>query len=137
MPKRVLITVNILCGYSGSELHTVSIADQFIKHGYEVVIATYHARYPMLGEALRVGAQVITVTDSKLPYSHYDIFFAQHYTTANNVVTNNDFTFEKLVCVSLGAQTLYETLPVFFDKADMLVFCSDETKEIRLKEISD
>ena len=137
MPKRVLITVNILCGYSGSELHTISIAEQFIKKGYEVVIATYHARYPMLGEALKVGAQVVTITDSTLPFDHYDIFFAQHCAPTNNIIITNDFTFDKLVCVSLGAQDLHGTLPVFFDKADMLVFCSGETKEIRLKEISD
>ena len=135
MKKRVLITVNNLCGFTGSELHTVDIAGQFIKHDYKVTIATFHARYPLLGLAEKIGANVIDIKKQKLPFDFYDIFYAQHFATANEVIMNNNFSFGKLVCESLSSFEPYEALPLFSNTADFLVFIAENTRKKRIKDL--
>ena len=132
MKKRVLITVNNLCGYTGSELHTVDIAGQFVKHDYDVTIATFHARYPLLGFAEKMGVDVVDIKKQKLPFDYYDVFFAQHFATANDVIISNNFSFGKLVCESLSSFEPYESLPLFSNTADLLLFVTENTRNKRI-----
>jgi hypothetical protein len=131
--KRVLITTLFVNAFSGSELHTVAIAKSFMRCGYDVTIATFHFSYPLQLEIDRNQIHVINAFQDKLPYDHYDIFFAQHYVVAEYIIINNVFTFDKLSVSVLGPLEPLETLPLFAEtEADLITFVSDETRDIHV-----
>ncbi len=129
---KILMTNLFLCSYSGSELHILSMAEKFIEYGYDVTIAVLEAAYPMLGIAIEKGIKVIECSENGLPYIHYEILFIQHYPVANYLIVENNITCDRLVVSKLGTFAVYETLPVFANKADIILSvskcCTDTIK---------
>lgn len=134
--KRVLITNLFVQKYTGSELHTLSVAKQFLKKGYEVIVAVFVKAYPLAEYFEGIpGLHVVNCLEYHLPFQHYDIFWAQHYAVADWVILKNHITCDRLVVSRLGIYNALEALPCFAKKADMICCVSREIEERIRKEI--
>lgn len=132
--KRVLITNLFVQKYTGSELHTLSIAKQFLKKGYEVVVAVFAKAYPLMEFFEKIpGLHVVNCLEHQLPFRHYDIFWAQHYAVADWVILKNQISCDRLVVSRLGIYNSLEALPCFAKKADVICCVSQEI-ENRIRE---
>lgn len=136
--KRVLITNLFVQKYTGSELHVLSIAKQFVKRGYEVVVAVFSKAYPLLKYFEEIPEiHVVDCLEYKLPFTHYDIFFAQHYAVADWVILKNHITCDRLIVSKLGIYNSLETLPCFAEDADVLCCVSSESENQIIKELGE
>lgn len=129
--KSVLMTVQWLCGYSGSELHCLAMAEEFIKRGYTVTIAVFKYAYPISKRFEDLGATICSAYE-KLPEDHYDILFTIHYPVVNYVVSHNRVTFDRVATCILSAFHPLEHFPGFAEDADIYSFVSREAMEHRV-----
>ncbi|MCP1101315.1 hypothetical protein M2454_001050 [Aequitasia blattaphilus] len=123
----VLITNMYLQRYSGSELHTLSIAKGFQEKGYDVIIGVSSKTYPLLKETKKF--QVINVLEEELPVTHFDILFLQHFPVFDYLCTKYNITYNKMIISKLGPTHPLEHLPSFANKADLVVCVSEEIRE--------
>ena len=129
--KRVLMTVQWIFGYSGSELHCLAMAEEFVKRGYDVTVATFKTAYPMTKKFADLGVQICSVFEP-LPQKHYDILFAIHYPVANYLVSHHSVTFDRVAVCILSAFHPIEHFPQFAEDADVYSFVSKEALEHRI-----
>lgn len=128
--KRVLITNLFVQKYTGSELHTLSIAKQFLKKGYEVVVAVFAKAYPLMELFETIpDLHVVNCLKHHLPFRHYDIFWAQHYAVADWVILKNQISCDRLIVSRLGIYNSLEALPCFTKNADMICCVSQEIED--------
>ena len=66
-----MITNLFVQKYTGSELHTLSIAKQFLKKGYEVVVAVFAKAYPLMEFFEKIPRLQMCIRDRY----HMDIYF--------------------------------------------------------------
>lgn len=128
VPK-LLMTNLFLCTFSGSELHILSIAEQFIRKGYEVTIAVFEYAYPLLSEAEKIGVKIINCVKEDIEDTYYDVFWSQHYMVADYVILKYKIKCKKLVVSKLGVTAGPETLPVFAKHANLITCVSEECKK--------
>lgn len=122
--KRVLITNLFAQKYTGSELHTLSIAKQFLKKGYEVIVAVFAKAYPLMEFFEKIpGLHVVNCLEHQLPFRHYDIFGVQHYAVADWVILKNQISCDRLVVSRLGIYNSLEALPCFTKKSRCDLLC--------------
>lgn len=133
MTKNVIITTLQCCSYSGSELHILSIAKEFVRNGYDVTVLTLEKSYPLLFEYEKEGIKVLTFKENLKIEENYDVFFAQHYVVANFLVDNYKFSFDRLVVSVLSAFHNLEELPRFASEAGKILFVSDEAMKSHQK----
>ena len=126
--KKVLLTNLMLCDYTGSELHILSIAKQFKKRGYEVICAVVYSAYPMKYLAEEYGIKIIHITEEELPYKHYDVVFGQHGAVLDYLIFHNTIHFKQLILSILSPMELLERPGYFVQNADFILANSKETK---------
>lgn len=124
MTKRVLMTNLYLQKYTGSELHTLEIARQFKKHGFEVTIAVYSKSYPLL--SLCNDFKVIECQNEMLDEQYYDIVFLQHFPVYDYLRSKYSIKYRYLIISKLSSFNEYELLPDCYDEADLISVVSKE-----------
>lgn len=124
MTKKVLMTNLYLQKYTGSELHTLEIARQFKKHGFEVTIMVYSKAYPLL--ALCNDFKVIECKHERLDEQYYDIVFLQHFPVYDYLHSQYSIKYRYLIVSKLSLFNEYELLPECYDKADLISVVSEE-----------
>lgn len=124
--KRALLTCVFLKSRTGSELHTLEMAQQLMAHGYEVTCFTLLSAYPLIDDFLEAGVRVVTFEQADTLGDHYDLFFAQHHLVSDYVWNCLDISFDRVVVSVLGAASEHELLPTFIASADLAVFVSQE-----------
>lgn len=128
MAKKVLMTNLYLQKYTGSELHTVELARQFKKHGFEVTIAVYSKSYPLLelcDEFKVIECQHETLTDN-----YFDIVFIQHFPVYDYLCAHYEIKYSHLIVSILSSFNEYETLPECYSRADLITAVSKECADI-------
>lgn len=126
--KNVLLTNLMLCDFTGSELHILSIAKQFKKRGYEVICAVVYSAYPMRYLAEEYGIKIIHITEEKLPCKHYDVIFGQHGLVLDYLIFHNNISFKNLILSILSPIELFEYPSYFSQNAQIILANSQETK---------
>lgn len=127
MMKKVLITNLYIQSYTGSELHTLEIAKGFQSRGYEPVVATYRKTLPL--SDMFAGIKLIDLQNEELPYTEYDIIFVQHFAVFDFIITRYPITYKKMIISKLSVISDLELLPIYADKADLVVCVSEEVQE--------
>lgn len=122
--KRVLMTNLYLQKYTGSELHTIEIARQFKKKGYEVTIVVYSKTYPLLEEC--EDFDVLECQNDKLTIFDYDIVYIQHFPVFDYLCCHYDIQYKYLIISKLSSFNDIEALPACYDKADLISVVSLE-----------
>lgn len=129
--RTVLLTNLFLCSRTGSELHTLEMAQEFRRRGYEVDCFAFIHAYPLASEFQRSAIRVITPETIDGLRDHYDVFFAQHRDVSEYIWNETKIQFSKIVVSILGLPnvTKHERLPYFADRANLILFVSEEAKE--------
>lgn len=122
--KKVLLTNLYFQKYTGSELHTLEIAKEFEKFGYEVTICTFSKTYPLLGECEHFN--IIEFPHEKLKEDHYDILFIQHYPIFDYLCTHYSIQYKYIIMSKLSSFNDFESLPKGYEKADLISVVSQE-----------
>lgn len=126
--RRALITVRQLCGYTGSELHTLAMGRMFQQAGYDVTLAVFDAAYPLLGEARARGMQALVVGEHRQPLPPFDVVLAQHFPVLDDLLLHRQVVWERLVVSILGPKDVLETPPSYAKEANLITFVSEETQ---------
>ncbi len=124
MSKKVLMTNLYLQKYTGSELHTLELARQFKKNGYEVTIVVYSKSYPLL--AFCDDFKVIECQNEKLEEDYFDIVFIQHFPVYDYLCSHYSIRYRYLIVSKLSSFNEYETLPECYQRADLISVVSKE-----------
>lgn len=124
MSKKVLMTNLYLQKYIGSELHTLELARQFKKNGYEVTIVVYSKSYPLL--AFCDDFKVIECQNEKLEEDYFDIVFIQHFPVYDYLCSHYSIRYRYLIVSKLSSFNEYETLPECYQRADLISVVSEE-----------
>lgn len=122
--KTVLITNLYFQKYTGSELHTLEIATEFAKRGYEVTVAVFSKTFPLLNEVQNF--KVVGITKEPLDTKKFDIVFIQHFPVFDYLVTHYDIEYKYLLVSILSAFNAFETLPTCYKHADLVSTVSKE-----------
>ncbi len=133
--KSALITCIFLKSRTGSELHSLEMAEQLMSHGYEVTCFTLLSAYPIIDDFLEAGVRVVTFEQADTLDDHYDLFFAQHHLVSDYVWNCLDISFDRVVVSVLGAASEHELLPTFIASADLAVFVSQECQDAYAEEL--
>lgn len=133
--KRVLMTNFQCCRYTGSELHCLSIAKEFIKHDYEVTMFVVKKALPMAKVFEDLAVTVCEKIEELPENKEYDVFFAQHYPVADYLVDNYNFTCRYFVISILSSFIDIEHFTKNWEKSDLTLFVSDIAKNSRLKDV--
>lgn len=130
MPS-ILMTNLYLVSNTGSELHTVEIASYLSKNGWDVTCFCLVCAEPILGLLRRNGIRVIDLAHMNELENSYDILLAQHRVASECIWNHENTSFGKVIISILGLSsvTKHEDLPYFFEKADLIVFISEEALE--------
>lgn len=124
MSKKVLMTNLYLQKYTGSELHTLELARQFKKNGYEVTIVVYSKSYPLL--PFCDDFNVIECQNEKLEEDYFDIVFIQHFPVYDYLCSHYSIRYRYLIISKLSSFNEYETLPECYQRADLISVVSEE-----------
>lgn len=127
MSKKVLMTNLYLQKYTGSELHTLELARQFKKNGFDVTIAVYSKSYPLL--ALCNDFKVIECQNEVLEEDYFDIVFIQHFPVYDYLCSHYSIRYRYLIVSKLSSFNAYETLPECYERADLISVVSEECAE--------
>lgn len=133
--KTVLITNLYLQKYTGSELHVVDMANEFKKHGYKVTIAVFSKSYPLL--SLCDDFTVVELSDPCLDNTQFDILFIQHYPTFDYLKTHYHIQYKYLIVSKLSSFNGFETLPSFYQEANLISVVSKECQESIMDYVDD
>lgn len=76
--QTALITNLNLNSRTGSELHTLQVARQLQKNGYEVTCFCLCAAHPLLRNFELNNIEVLSMGEENKLKDHYDLFIAQH-----------------------------------------------------------
>lgn len=131
---RVLMTNLMLAGYSGSELHTLDMAKEFIKHGWDVTCFTLVLSEPIRGLLHHAGVKTVEFPNINSLDTHYDLLFAQHHVVSDFIAAQASITFDRILVSILGPHTFHEQLPELAANADLIVYVSEECREARKEE---
>lgn len=110
--------------YTGSELHTLEIANEFNKMGYEVTICTFSKTFPLLGKSKQF--KIIEFPNEKLNEDHFDILFIQHFPIFDYLCTHYSIYYKYIIISKLSSFNSFESLPKSFETADLISVVSKE-----------
>lgn len=126
--RRALITVRQLCGYTGSELHTLAMGRMFQQAGYDVTLAAFDAAHPLLGEAQAHGMQVLAAGEDRRPRPAFDVVLAQHFPVLDDLLVHRQVSWKRLIVSILGPKDVLETPPSYAKEANLITFVSEEAQ---------
>lgn len=135
--RSILFTNLFLGSYTGSELHVLRLATEFVKHGWRVCCYTLISSFPLLPVFESRGIKVVEFGNENDLDESYDVLYAQHHVVSNYLTSNFDTTFRYIVVSSLGTITNHEHLPEFASIADLVVFVSEECRDARYPELGE
>lgn len=130
--KKVLLTNAWIKNYSGSEIDTVTIANYFAEHNYDVDIFTIQYDEPLKTD-LNNKIRLINYFDSHLLASHYDLIWSHHWPLLDYILFNKKITADYINYVSLSTFELYEKLPQYYQELTVTSLLSNKSFEV-LKE---
>lgn len=122
--KKLLMTNLFFEKYTGSELHILEMAKLFQEKGYDVTIAVFSKGYPLLSESGTI--KIIDCKKEPLTEFDFDIIFVQHFSVFDWLCTNYQLTYKHLIISKLSVINDFEHLPIYTEKADMILCVSSE-----------
>jgi len=131
--KKILLTNYAMIHYTGSEIDTLTIADYFLKEGYEVTIFTMEYGYPLLND-IDKRIKLINVNNREELESKYDIIWAHHFLMLDNLLFDCKITADYIHYVSLSAFMDYESLPIYYGDLNLVSILSNEARDSIKKE---
>lgn len=132
--KRVLLTVQSLVEIAGSELNVLSIAKELIKMNYQVEIATFRFEDPMKSIFLIDNLNVKNIIHETLDYSEYDLIWAHHSPTINNILLEKNIRADKILYSSLSPYEPLESPPIYVNDLSLCLANSLETRDQLIRE---
>lgn len=131
-PKKVLITVNSLNNFSGSELVTFNLA-KFLKNaGAEVTIAVLKIGQPLLELVVKEKINAVDV-NYELKDKKYDLIWAHHGVVLTTCLFDWKVTADKVVFSSLGPTEKLERPPIYVNNLSLCLCNSQETRDAAIK----
>lgn len=127
MPTALITNLNIN-SRTGSELHTLELARQLKRKGYDVTCFCLCAAYPLLRQFELENIEVLSLGEEDKLKSHYDLFIAQHKLASEYVYSLPKMSFSSIFISILGVVTEQEGLPFFTEKASGIFAVSKEVK---------
>lgn len=123
--KNVLLTNLFIQKYTGSELHTIEIAEQFNNAGYDVYIATFSKADPLISE-VDPNIHVFDVLKEDLDTYAFDIIFVQHYVVLDHLLAKHPLQYKHIIVSKLSSFNVLENLPSCYKEADIISCVSQE-----------
>ncbi len=125
--KKALVTVQVLAEFSGSELHAIQIAEQFVKNDYDTYLMTSYVSDANLELCTSKGIKVFDWSKiTELP-KVFDVIWAHHYPTLDVLLGNLNITSTHIIYNSLSSFADVEKLPEYYVDLSLIVCVSKET----------
>ena len=123
--KKVLLTNYNIVNYTGSELDTITIADYFLKKGYDVTIFTINCGNPLYNE-IDKKIKIISYNNLNQLEEKYDIIWAHHFPLLDYLLFKKKIKADYIHFISLSSFLGYEALPVYYKKLNLVSVLSEE-----------
>lgn len=135
---RILISCWSLTARTGSELHTLTLAEAFKKHGWDVTCFTLLHGYPIQGNFDALDINVVDLEHIDTLSGQFDVFYAQHRSLAELIWSLPSVSLSKvfLGVLGLGSVAALEHLPSFASLSDGIIFVSEEARADALSQTS-
>lgn len=127
--KKVLLTNFNILNYSGSEIDTVTIANHFVKLGYDVDIFTLEYGLP-LSDIVNKKVRVIIPNEIKKLQDKYDLIWAHHYPLLDYLIFQLKIKAKHIIYISLSSFEPLETLPFYYMDLSIIGALSEEAIEV-------
>lgn len=126
----ILLCCWSLTARTGSELHTLTLAEAFKKNGWDVTCFALLHGYPIQGNFAELGIRVIDLEHIDALSGQFDVFYAQHRSLAELIWSLPSVSFSKvfLGVLGLGSVAKLEHLPTFAPLVDGVIFVSEEAR---------
>lgn len=131
--KKVLLTNFSIKNFTGSEIDTVTIANYFIKLGYQVHIFTLDYGYPLLKE-VNNNIKIITPYNGENLLDSYDVLWCHHWPLIDYILFVKKIKFDYIHFLSLSSFLEYEMIPEYYKYLNKVSVLSEEAKN-KFKEI--
>ena len=126
MKKTVLLTNFQMINYSGSELDTLTIANYFLKTGWDVSIFTFECGYPLITD-INENIKIIDINNLCDLKSHYDLIWAHHFPLLDYLLFSKEISADYIHYLSLSAIMGLESLPEYYEELNLVSAMSDHT----------
>ena len=131
--KKVLLTNFSVTQYSGSELDTITMANYFLKEGYDVTIFTIEYGYPLL-KIINEKIKIVDYDNTDNLENHYDLIWAHHFPLLDYLLFNKKITVDYIHYISLSAYMGYEAFPSYYKELNCVSILSKEAKDLAKEE---
>jgi hypothetical protein len=127
---KILITLERVLNYSGSELVAFDLARYLVSKGNSVTVATTYV-HPRFGRVLsEVGISLFTIeSGTGLHISHFDIIWAHHYHILDICLLDLKITGDKILFSSLSPFVPDECPPTYASDLTLILTNSQENKD--------
>ena len=126
--KKILITNHFLKDFTGSELAVYDLAIGFLKKEYIVTVAAFQIELPLKRLFEDIDVKLFYI--KQLTDMHFDLIWAQHFTTLDTCLLDNRVTADKIIFSSLSPYEPLESLPVSIASVDLFLANSVETQKV-------
>lgn len=130
---KILLTNYSIVNYSGSEIDTVTIANYFLKNGYQVDIFTLRKGNPLM-EKINKKIRIITPNEQEKIHERYDIIWSHHYPLLDYILFTLNVKSKHITYISLSSFEPYEALPEYANDLSLIGAITFEVKNKLIEE---
>ncbi len=134
---KILLTTHHLVNYGGSELVTLDLAIEFQRMGWDVTVATFQFGGSIEESFKQQNITVVNVLNESLSQIRFDLVWSHHYPVLIKCLVEDAIQIKYLIISSLSPYEPLEAIPFFAANADLILCNSEETKQEKVKELSD
>lgn len=126
----VLITVEKILNYSGSELVVLDLVRYLVSKGNIVTVATSYVHPRFDGLFSEVGISLININPITKPFvNHFDIIWAHHYSILDICLLDLEITSDRILFSSLSPYVPEECPPSYASDLTLILANSPENKD--------
>lgn len=134
MNKSLLLTNYEMQQFAGSEIDTATMANFFVKLGYDVTDFTLYVGYPIEEELFPNNIKVITLGNVNELKKEYDIIWAHHYPLLDYLLFYHKINAKKIIYASLSSFIGMEAAPEYWKDLSVILSNSEKTKESLIRD---
>ncbi|KFL33537.1 MULTISPECIES: hypothetical protein [unclassified Sulfurospirillum] len=124
---KILLTNHFIREFSGSEIATLDLAKEFLSREYAVTVGTFTFADPLKAEFEKFNIRILDLNNATA--EHFDLIWAQHFTTIDACLIDIGITADKIIFSSLSPYESLESPPLSTEKVDLFLANSLETKK--------
>ena len=129
--KKVLVTNFEIAQFSGSEIHSASIAKYLKESGYEVYMGVIRTDSPLYDSVKENFDHVIYLLENEFDFSQveFDLVWIHHAFLLDWLIFEKGLKAKKIITSSLSPIEPFESAPIYANKLTFTLANSKETYE--------